>query len=170
MMIIKESQSQTTVIHSPIDGTVVSQNVDVGGAMSRQTSRTSTISKWGIPVIFKVDALPRQTFTGAVSQIRMNPTTVQRVVTWDTIIEFANPELKLFPGMTASVTIPVATVHNVLKLPTTALRLGGTCSLAGMSFLAQRGKQQKLKDWRRGRDSNPPVNVNSTTCRATDGM
>jgi HlyD family secretion protein len=52
----------------------------------------------------------------------MNPTTVQSVVTYDTIIEFANPELKLFPGMTAYVTIPVANVQNVLKVPNTALR------------------------------------------------
>ena len=47
---------------------------------------------------------------------------VQTVVTYDTIIEFSNPDLKLFPGMTAYVTIPVATVQNVLKLPNTALR------------------------------------------------
>jgi len=78
--------------------------------------------KVGKTVTFKVDALPKQTFQGVVSQIRMNPTTVQSVVTYDTIIEFANPELKLFPGMTAYVTIPVATAQNVLKLPNTALR------------------------------------------------
>src|SRR5204863_7381522 len=71
---------------------------------------------------FKVDALPKQAVQGVVSQIRMNPTTVQSVVTYDTIIEFANPELKLFPGMTAYVTIPVATAQNALKLPNTALR------------------------------------------------
>jgi HlyD family secretion protein len=52
----------------------------------------------------------------------MNATTVQSVVTYDTIIEFANPELKLFPGMTAYVTIPVATVEHALKVPNTALR------------------------------------------------
>jgi len=57
-----------------------------------------------------------------VSQVRMNPTTVQNVVTYDTIIEFDNPELKLFPGMTAYVSIPVTTAQNVLKLPNTALR------------------------------------------------
>jgi len=78
--------------------------------------------KVGQPVTFKVDALPKETFHGRVSQVRMNPTTVQSVVTYDTIIEFANPELKLFPGMTAYVTIPVATVTNVLKMPNTALR------------------------------------------------
>jgi HlyD family secretion protein len=76
----------------------------------------------GKPVTFKVDAFPKDTFHGVVSQVRMNPTTVQSVVTYDTIIEFANPELKLFPGMTAYVTIPVDTVQNVLKVPNTALR------------------------------------------------
>src|SRR5207245_10810271 len=78
--------------------------------------------KVGKPVTFKVDAFPKETFRGTVSQVRMNATTVQNVVTYDTIIEFANPELKLFPGMTAYVTIPVATVQNVMKVPNTALR------------------------------------------------
>jgi HlyD family secretion protein len=78
--------------------------------------------KVGKPVAFKVDAFPKETFHGVVSQVRMNATTVQNVVTYDTIVAFANPELKLFPGMTAYVTIPVATVQNVLKLPNTALR------------------------------------------------
>jgi HlyD family secretion protein len=73
-------------------------------------------------VSFKVDAFPKDTFHGVVSQVRMNATTVQSVVTYDTIIEFANPQLKLFPGMTAYVTIPVATVENVVKVPNTALR------------------------------------------------
>jgi HlyD family secretion protein len=69
-----------------------------------------------------VDAFPEDTFRGIVSQVRMNATTVQSVVTYDTIIEFANPELKLFPGMTAYVTIPVASVKDAVKLPNTALR------------------------------------------------
>jgi HlyD family secretion protein len=133
-----------TVIRSPIDGTVVARNVDVGQtvAASLQAPTIFTIAqdlskmwvyaktdesdvgniKLGKPVTFKVDAFPKDTFRGAVSQVRMNATTVQSVVTYDTIIEFANPELKLFPGMTAYVTIPVDTVQNVLKLPNTALR------------------------------------------------
>jgi HlyD family secretion protein len=73
-------------------------------------------------VTFKVDAFPKDTFHGMVAQVRMNATMVQSVVTYDTIIEFANPELKLFPGMTAYVTIPVATVKSALKVPNTALR------------------------------------------------
>jgi HlyD family secretion protein len=133
-----------TVIRSPIDGVVVARNVDVGQtvAASLQAPTIFTIAqdltkmwvyaktdesdvdniKVGKRVTFKVDALPKQTFHGVVSQVRMNPTTVQSVVTYDTIVEFANPDLKLFPGMTAYVTIPVATVKDVLKLPNTAIR------------------------------------------------
>ena len=85
--------------------------------------------KTGEPVTFKVDAFPGESFHGVVSQVRMNPTTIQNVVTYDTIIEFANPDLKLFPGMTAYVTIPVATVADVLKVPNTALRYKPPMSL-----------------------------------------
>ena len=133
-----------TVIRSPIDGIVVARNVDVGQtvAASLQAPTIFTIAqdltkmqvyakvdesdvgriKLGQHTGFKVDAFPRDTFQGAVSQVRMNPTTVQNVVTYDAIIDFANPQLKLFPGMTAYVTIPVATVEHVVKLPNAALR------------------------------------------------
>jgi HlyD family secretion protein len=141
---VAQTNLDYTVIRSPIDGTVVARNVDVGQtvAASLQAPTIFTIAqdltkmwvyaktdesdvgniKIGKPVTFKVDAFPKDTFHGVVSQVRMNATTVQSVVTYDTIIEFANPELKLFPGMTAYVTIPVDTVQNVLKLPNTALR------------------------------------------------
>jgi HlyD family secretion protein len=141
---VAQTNLNYTVIRSPIDGTVVARNVDVGQtvAASLQAPTVFTIAqdltkmlvyaktdesdvgniKVGKPVTFKVDAFPKETFHGVVSQVRMNATTVQNVVTYDTIVEFANPELKLFPGMTAYVTIPVATVQNVLKLPNTALR------------------------------------------------
>ncbi len=141
---VAQTNLDYTVIRSPIDGTVVARNVDVGQtvAASLQAPTIFTIAqdltkmwvyaktdesdvgniKLGKPVSFKVDAFPKDTFHGVVSQIRMNATTVQSVVTYDTIIEFANPELKLFPGMTAYVTIPVATAQNVLKVPNTALR------------------------------------------------
>ena len=141
---VAQTNLDYTVIRSPIDGTVVARNVDVGQtvAASLQAPTIFTIAqdltkmwvyaktdesdvdniKVGKTVVFKVDALPKQTFQGVVSQVRMNPTMVQSVVTYDTIIEFANPELKLFPGMTAYVTIPVSTAPNVMKLPNTALR------------------------------------------------
>jgi HlyD family secretion protein len=73
-------------------------------------------------VTFKVDAFPHEIFHGVVSQLRMNPTTVQNVVTYDTIVDFDNPGLKIFPGMTAYVTIPVASAENALRVPNTALR------------------------------------------------
>src|SRR5579859_3618161 len=141
---VAQTNLDYTVIRSPIDGTVVARNVDVGQtvAASLQAPTIFTIAqdlkkmwvyvktdesdvgniKIGKPVTFKVDAFPKDIFHGVVSQVRMNATTVQSVVTYDTIIEFANPELKLFPGMTAYVTIPVATVESAMKLPNTALR------------------------------------------------
>ena len=85
--------------------------------------------KIGQAVTFKVDAFPADTFRGTVSQMRMNATTVQNVVTYDAIIDFANPRLKLFPGMTAYVTIPVATAENAVKIPNAALRYKPPLSL-----------------------------------------
>ncbi len=133
-----------TVIKSPIDGIVVARNVDVGQtvAASLQAPTIFTIAqdltkmqvyakvdesdvgriKLKAPVAFKVDAFPSDIFHGVVSQVRMNATTVQNVVTYDAIIDFDNPQLKLFPGMTAYVTIPVATATDALKVPNAALR------------------------------------------------
>jgi HlyD family secretion protein len=141
---VAQTNLNYTVIKSPIDGTVVARNVDVGQtvAASLQAPTIFTIAqdlkkmqvyaktdesdvgniKVGKQVSFKVDAFPKDTFHGVVSQVRMNATTIQNVVTYDTIVDFDNPDLKLFPGMTAYVTIPVATVQNVIKLPNTALR------------------------------------------------
>src|SRR5690242_3647921 len=141
---IAQTNLNYTVIKSPIDGTVVARNVDVGQtvAASLQAPTIFTIAQDltkmlvyakvdesdvgritpGQATTFKVDAFPKETFRGVVSQIRMNPTTIQNVVTYDAVVEFANPDLKLFPGMTAYVTIPVSTVENVVKLPNAALR------------------------------------------------
>ncbi len=141
---VAQTNLDHTIIRAPIDGVVVSRNVDIGQtvAASLQAPTLFTIAqdltkmqvyaktdesdvgqiKNNQPVIFKVDAFPTDQFHGRVSQIRMNATTVQNVVTYDTIIDFDNPEMKLFPGMTAYVTIPVATAHDVLKVPNAALR------------------------------------------------
>jgi HlyD family secretion protein len=141
---VAQTNLDYTTIHAPIDGTVIARNVDVGQtvAASLQAPTLFTIAqdltkmqvyastdesdvgmiKNGQPVTFKVDAFPRDTFTGRVSQIRMNATTVQNVVTYNTVIDFNNPELKLFPGMTAYITIPAASAANVLRVPNGALR------------------------------------------------
>lgn len=141
---VAQTNLDHTVIRAPIDGIVVARSVDVGQtvAASLQAPTLFTIAqdltkmqvyaktdesdvgqiKPGQPVTFKVDAFPNQTFQGRVMQVRMNPTTVQNVVTYDTIVEFDNPEMKLFPGMTAYVTIPVAQAKNVLRVANGALR------------------------------------------------
>src|SRR5260221_12496952 len=119
-------------MRSQIDGRVVERNVDVGQpvAASLQAPTIFTIAqdlskmwvyaktdesdvgniKVGKPVTFKVDAFPKDTFDGRVSQVRMNATTVQTVVTYDTITRFANPEPTLCPGMPANEPIPFAPV------------------------------------------------------------
>ena len=76
----------------------------------------------GAQATFRVDTFPRETFYGKVAQVRMNATTIQNVVTYNTTIEFDNPDLRLFPGMTAYVSIPVAWANNVVKVPNGALR------------------------------------------------
>jgi len=141
---VAQTNLNYTTIRSPIDGTVVARNVDVGQtvAASLQAPTLFTIAqdltkmqvyvstdesdvgniRSGQAATFKVDAFPRETFTGHVSQIRLNATTVQNVVTYTTVVDFDNPEMKLFPGMTAYVTIPVATASNVLKVPNGAMR------------------------------------------------
>jgi HlyD family secretion protein len=141
---VAQTNLDYTTIRAPIDGTVVARSVDVGQtvAASLQAPTLFTIAqdltkmqvyaktdesdvggmKRGQKVTFKVDAYPRESFTGTVSQVRMNSTVVQNVVTYDTIIEFDNPELRLFPGMTAYVSIPVATATKVVKVPNAALR------------------------------------------------
>jgi HlyD family secretion protein len=141
---VAETNLKHTVIVAPIDGTVVNRAVDVGQtvAASLQAPTLFTIAQDltkmqvytktdesdigrihpGQEVTFTVDAFPNQTFRGKVSQVRLNPTTVQNVVTYDTIIDFDNPELKLFPGMTAYVTIPVGIAKDVLEVPNGALR------------------------------------------------
>ncbi|MGZ4816249.1 MAG: efflux RND transporter periplasmic adaptor subunit, partial [Terriglobales bacterium] len=141
---VADTNLQHTFIYAPIDGTVTNRAVDIGQtvAASFQAPVLFTIAqdltkmqvyaktdesdigqiRTGQKVTFRVDAFPRDTFGGTVTQVRMNPTTVQNVVTYDTVIDFDNPDLKLFPGMTAYITIPVATAQSVLRVPNAALR------------------------------------------------
>ena len=141
---VAQTNVDHTIIIAPIDGTVVARSVDVGQtvAASLQAPTLFTIAqdltkmqvyaktdesdvgmiRPGQKVTFKVDAFPKDTFSGEVVQVRMNATTVQNVVTYDTIVEFNNPDTKLFPGMTAYVTIPVQEATDVVKVPNGALR------------------------------------------------
>jgi len=133
-----------TVIRSPINGTVISRSVDIGQtvAASLQAPTLFTIAQdlakmqvdtnvseadignvaVGQTATFTVDAFPNQLFQGTVREIRQAPIIVQNVVNYNTVIAVDNPELKLRPGMTATVSILVARHHQVLKIPKAALR------------------------------------------------
>lgn len=133
-----------TTIYAPINGVVVSRSVDVGQtvAASLQTPTLFSIAQdlsqmqietqvdeafigqvqEGQPVSFTVFAYPGRTFTGQVSQVRLNPTVESGVVRYNCIIRVANPDLALKPGMTATVTIEVAHRDDVLIVPNAALR------------------------------------------------
>ncbi|MGH9329897.1 MAG: efflux RND transporter periplasmic adaptor subunit, partial [Vicinamibacterales bacterium] len=135
---------QHTVIHAPIDGIVISRNVDVGQTVAASMQAptlyllAADLTKMkvnanideadvgrirpGQTVHFRVDAYPTDDFLGTVSQIRLQPVVVQNVVTYATVIDVPNPELKLKPGMTANVTIEIARADNVLRVPNAALR------------------------------------------------
>jgi HlyD family secretion protein len=134
-----------TRIVSPVNGMVISRNVDVGQtvAASFQTPTLFTIAqdltqmqidtsvdeadigkiRVDQPVEFTVDAYPDMIFKGKVSEVRNAPTTVQNVVTYDVVVKVHNPEFKLKPGMTANVSITTATKSGVLRIPNAALRL-----------------------------------------------
>ena len=139
-----ETNLSYTNIVSPVDGTVVARNVDVGQtvAASFQTPTLFLIAKdltemqvdtnvsesdigpihAGQEADFTVDAFPDRKFEGAVAQVRQAPITVQNVVTYDVVISVANPEFLLKPGMTANVAIVVDRRDNVLRLPLAAIR------------------------------------------------
>jgi HlyD family secretion protein len=133
-----------TKILSPVDGVVISRNVDVGQtvAASFQTPTLFTIAEdltkmqidtnvaesdigvvsVGQEVEFSVDAYPDTTFKGKVWQIRKAPITVQNVVTYDVVIQVNNRDFKLMPGMTANVSIIITTRHDVLRITNAASR------------------------------------------------
>lgn len=139
-----ETNLNYSTIRSPVDGIVVSRNVDVGQtvAASFQTPTLFTIAqdltkmqidtsvdesdisriKVGQPASFTVDAYPDQQFGGTVVQIRNAPVVTQNVVTYITVIGVDNKDLKLKPGMTANVAVQTQKKDNVLKIPSAALR------------------------------------------------
>jgi HlyD family secretion protein len=133
-----------TNIVSPIDGTVISRNVDVGQtvAASLQAPTLFVLAedlkkmqvdtsvaeadigklKDGMDATFTVDAYPGKRFRGRVREIRNSPQTVQNVVTYDAVVDVANPDLELRPGMTANVTFVWAERQEVVRVPNAGLR------------------------------------------------
>jgi HlyD family secretion protein len=137
-----------TTITSPIDGIVVSRDVNVGQTVAASLSAPTlfTIAKdltqmqvianidqadiglveQAKSVKFSVDAFPGKEYDGQIQQMRLNPVNVQNVVTYNVVIDVNNPEQKLKPGMTANLTITIDERNNVLKVPNSALRFTPT--------------------------------------------
>jgi HlyD family secretion protein len=165
-------------IVAPIDGVVISRSVDVGQTVAASLSApilfviANDLAKMqinanvaeadiggvevGQNVNFTVDAFPSRRFHGRVVQVRNSPVTVQNVVTYDTIIEVANPDLRLKPGMTANVSIVVANREGVLTVPNAALRFRpsdpadgaqrGAASSGRAVYLAFNGKARRAPE------------------------
>jgi HlyD family secretion protein len=137
-----------TTITSPIDGIVVSRDVNVGQTVAASLSAPTlftiagdltqmqviaNIDQADIGVVeqaksvkFSVDAFPGKDFDGKIQEMRLNPVNVQNVVTYNVVIDVNNPDQKLKPGMTANLTITIDERNNVLKVPNSALRFTPT--------------------------------------------
>jgi HlyD family secretion protein len=178
-----------TTIISPIDGTVISRNVDVGQtvAASFQAPTLFVIAQdlrrmqvdtnvgeadvgrlfAGMTATFTVDAFPNHLFTGKLRQIRNAAQTTQNVVTYDAVIDVANPDLLLRPGMTANTTFVAAQKDNVVRLRNAALRFEPDAQLLtriGVKDLLQTVSSQdpnRKKVWVLRNDKPVPVAVST---------
>ena len=160
-----------TIIRSPIDGTVISRSVDVGQTVAASMSAptlyliaqdlthmqvSASIDEADIGriqtgqlVSFRVDAYPQETFRGTVKQVRLDAKTDQNVVSYTTMIDVPNQDLRLKPGMTANVTVQIAANEDVLRVPNSALRFAPTPEL--FAALGQEAPQQLAGGARGGR-------------------
>jgi HlyD family secretion protein len=151
------------IIRSPVDGVVITRKVNIGQTL--QSSFTAPVLfqvatdltkmkvecdvdesdigkvKEGQKVRFTVEAYPNEAFNGVVAQVRVSPTTVQNVVTYTTIVNVENPEKKLLPGMTATVSMIVGEAKNVLRVPNAALRFTPAMTPEEMAKI-----QQEMRD------------------------
>lgn len=189
-----------TTITAPVDGVVVSRNVDAGqtvvASMSAQTLFTIATDlrvvlinacvpeadigqiHEGQTVTFSVDAYPL-TFTGMVDQVRLASSTIQNVVTYPVIVRAINPELKLYPGMTANISCIVANHTNILRVANAAFRFkpekastdkngGSTAIPPASSSASARRMGSKVILWTQAQDGSlRPLNV---TLGITDGF
>jgi HlyD family secretion protein len=154
-----------TKITAPVDGTVIARRMDVGQTVAASFSAPTifeiaqdltkmqldtNVDESDIGTIiagqhatFTVDAYPATTFRGEVTTVRKAPISQQNVVTYDVVIAVANPDLKLFPGMTANARILTAKLDNTLKVPNAVLRSHPTAAMrTQLGLPAQAGKQE----------------------------
>ena len=143
-LVQNQVNARHTVITAPVDGIVISRSVDVGQTVAASMSAPTLFViakdlaqmqveasidesdigriKAGQQATFHVDAYPRQTFTGVVAQVRLQPVVAQNVVSYVTVIDVPNPDQLLKPGMTANVSIEIARADDVITVPNAALR------------------------------------------------
>jgi len=155
-----------TIIASPIDGVVISRNVNVGQTVAASFQApvlfqiANDLSKMQVEcsvdeadigkikenqrVRFTVDAFPDENFTGKVTQVRYSPEVIQNVVTYTTIVEVDNPEMKLRPGMTATVSVVTGEAKNALRVPNSALRFNPQLSPEEMRKLYEEMRQEMM--------------------------
>lgn len=146
---LAEANLGYTTIRSPVDGVVIDRKVDTGQTVASQFQTPelfkvapdiekrififASVDEADIGLIrdakqrersvaFTVDAYPNDIFYGKIYQVRLNPTTTQNVVTYPVVVECANPDLKLLPGMTASLSFEIEKHDNVLRVPNAAIR------------------------------------------------
>jgi HlyD family secretion protein len=156
-----------TRITSPIDGVVISRQVDAGQTVAASFAAPqmfqiaqdltkmqvdadideSDVAKVHVGQIaqFTVDALPNRTFDATVRQVRESATNIQNVITYDAVMDVPNPDLLLLPGMTANIRIPVQVRENVLRVPNTALRYKPVDDKAGPIVKPPPQSQQKVQ-------------------------
>ncbi len=173
-------------IVSPINGVIISRNVDEGQtvaasfntptlfSIARDLTKMQVVSnideadigqvKKGNKVSFTVDAYPDDEFKGEVIQIRLEPTITQNVVTYNVLIDAPNPDLKLMPGMTASLNILVAEEKNILKIQSKALRYSPSQEV----MMEIRNKM--MAQMKSGNRSNTPTGTGSRNTRGMQGM
>jgi len=155
-----------TIIASPIDGIVISRDVNVGQTVAASFQApvlfkiANDLSKMqvecsvdeadigkikeGQKVRFTVDAFPEENFTGKVTQVRYSPEVIQNVVTYTTIVEVANPEMKLRPGMTATVSVVTGEAKDALRVPNAALRFNPQLSPEDMRKIFEEMRQEMM--------------------------
>jgi len=188
-----ETNLRYATVHSPIDGVVISRDVDVGQTVAASLSAPTLFTiandlqkmqlevavdeadigmvKGGQQATFSVDAYPTDQFHGVVHQIRLAPETVQNVVTYTVVILVENADEKLLPGMTANVSILVDQALDVLKVPAMALRFrppaGGAGGAGGAA--AARGEMRQAAGGGGPREGGPRGGVRPGGARPDSG-
>lgn len=173
-------------IYSPIDGTVLSRSVDEGQTVAASLNAPTLFTiaqdlmkmevyasvdeadigqvKQKQRVTFTVDAYPEETFNGTVSQVRLEPTVTSNVVTYTVTILAQNPELKLMPGMTATITVYLQEASNVLTIPAKALRFKPDEQLLSRFNMPEHSNGKMLSKERNGQGQMlPQVSEKSST-------